>query len=432
MKLHNFFASSMLFLVFSGATSAQSIYSIGSDCTLDDTEKPITFRAEYTQRLSQNDLEVTQIVKEMLYEQLLSQSTKFPNGVQVDSLYFTSHAVVASRINKAIIQGALTVEPVVECRSHHLVSSAAKLNDRFLAQKSDGIDHQMSLQVLDSPKTVTVPETQITVNSVFGIELGTSYDQVEQLMGRFSLTWQFAADLRMAAIGRNHVLFFEQDKLIGYQYAKFLFPTSVHNLIEMHPLDFVIDVSGDAIQSPHKEFLNEHQLLQLEKMFPLVSASRVKLSDDETGIRLEALQIGRLPALPPQWSNPHCYDSGSIEQYIQQHKPDLVNIVSHQGYRIYMTGCSQIMTMNSLAQIKQLELLEPINIRNAELWQANTLFSMNPWLLGELYYNANAASLGEALETLEDGVVTIKNDVWFGHFFVEHDKVVAGSVIYKR
>ncbi|MCG7537479.1 hypothetical protein [Pseudoalteromonas sp. OOF1S-7] len=431
MKLHKFFVP-VMFLFPAGAISAQTIYSIGSDCTLDDTEQPVTFRAEYTQRYTQEDNEVTQIVKEMLYEQLLSQPGKFPNGVQVDSLYFTSHPVAASRMNKAVIQGALTVEPVVECRSHHLISSASTLNDRFLAQKSDGIDYQMSLQVLNAPKTVTVPETHISVNRVFGFDLGTSYTEVEQRVGRFSLTWQLAADLRMAAIGRNHVLFFEQDKLIGYQYAKFLFPTAVHNLIEMHPLDFAIDVSGGTVQSPHKAFLNEHQLAQLEESFPLVTTSRVKLSDDEMGIRLEALQVGRLPALPLEWSNTHCYENGSVEQYIQRHQAELVNIVSQQGFRIYMTGCSQIMTMNYFGQIKQLELLEPINVRTARVWQAKTLFGLSPWSLGKLRYNAHAASLGEALETLEEGVVTVKNDAWFGHFFVEHDKVVAGSVMYKR
>ncbi|TMP32558.1 hypothetical protein [Pseudoalteromonas rubra] len=414
-------------------SAASPIFSITSDCDLDETKDEISIELGLTQRHGQAVEEITYAIRDAIFEQLQPQLDSYPSGIQVRSMAFKRELLQNSLINEARVIGRFSAKAVTKCNDQFIISKGEELDARFAPKKKLTAAIEMSSKIsMPSKKRLNVASKMISSESIFGVDFGTHFEDAERMVGRFSLVWQLEDGIRLASVGRNYMLFFIDGKLAGYQYAKNLLPTAINNLVELSPTGVDLHFASHRITDiSHAEF-TKAQMSELAEHFNEVSSSVVKTSDEGSAIRLEGLQIGKLPELSRRWSYTHCLNNEQVMPFIENHQGALIRLISESGHITYLTGCGQAITLSANAEVKEMTLLEPIRVRNALMWQVNTLFALQPWQFGGLKYQVPVSDLKFSSSEIADDVLTVEHSKWYGHFFVENDKVVGGTLQFNR
>ncbi|MCF2910889.1 hypothetical protein L1285_21520 [Pseudoalteromonas sp. DL2-H2.2] len=433
MKILNVRALMATVSLFCGNVVAAAIYPIGSSCTLDDVRPAMKLQAELKQRKGQQLHDIIDLLKADLFDELQSKLSGYPNGVEIDSLTFDYDEVSGSALYHTIVEAKLTAHAVKTCASNNRITRAADLNVQPVNQhqQSSVTEYAINIDIVREVKQQHLPTNVITPSSVFGIHLGTRFADAERLIGRFSLLWQLDAKTRLATIGRNHALFFVDDQFVGYQYANFLFPTVINNLVEFQSLDMMLTVGENSLTVSNGLMMDDSQSEFIRKAFSVNQTVKVRLADEGSeATKLEHLEIGKLPSLANGVSSLPCLTTAQSTSVKEKDLTGMIELVSVQGEQVYMSGCSEVITLEKGGRVKQLDLLEPIRIRNAQLWQATRLFDFQPWQFRHLAYHTALSDLDITDEELVDDVLEIEQQSWFGHFFVEQSKVVAGTVYF--
>lgn len=280
-------------------------------------------------------------------------------------------------------------------------------------------------------KRQEVENHNITSESVFNAFLGEHFAEVEEKVGRFSLIWPLGNGLKLATIGRSHALFFEQEKLVGYQFSEALLPIGLRNRIELANFQGII-LLDEAAQLTMDQALSESQATQLRKKFQNITLHKVADAyTQEQSLKIKSLALGRVKF--DTFNNVlGCINLAKDLHTIASSAQPLIEFVNSDNRRSYLSGCRQLITMTKALRMHKLELLDPWSSDNAELYHVNQLFSgFAPWQFMGVRQGASVqelGALGEVFVDFDEAEFEHKSGDWHGKFYIENDKLAAATL----
>ncbi|MBQ4847823.1 hypothetical protein [Pseudoalteromonas sp. MMG005] len=413
----------------STVTIAHDIYPKGSECEVTFSSKTISLSAMHFTKNKETEFEQIAHVKQRLFEKATKALAQYNTSMMIKSMRFKSHtkdALVAKAEFLPVSSCAKDI-PRVNTTSLDLFSN----NIMHLKQKVNlGYAISVNKEVIKTAP-LKLESNLISDNAIFGIKLGESMQSVERDLGRFSLLWPLSDGAYIAFIGRDNALFFSDHKFVGYQYNESLLPISLRNHLEFFNEGIRVydPTTGDAFSSG--EELTTARVKALKGAYKNVQIVKVKTSDEAVVDKLVGLSVGDTSLLTGKFDALPCPDAAALLQRAPDLDKSLVQLFGMSGKRALLTGCHQKIEMNYYGTVTSIELLDPLTSTNMELKGGSRLLqSLKPWQFGTVSQGDSvnqlpANELGEA--NLD--VIEWSNNLWEGHFVLDNDTVVAGTLI---
>ncbi|MCF6439268.1 hypothetical protein L1077_07495 [Pseudoalteromonas luteoviolacea] len=334
----------------------------------------------------------------------------------------TRHAQIIGSLHLSAVKGCEHGEVIKEGES-------AKLS-LFYHYSKIAVDKVQSEHVVVEQ---TVSSLKINDKSIYGLELGVSYQDALRQVGRFSFDWQVNEQWRLVTLGRNTVLFFEQDVLVGGQYHRHLLPTVWSNLIELSATKPLLEVNGTEV-SMTNHAMSGANLTFLEKKYSFLDYDKFRISEDEVELRLSGLVIGKVPNDNELLFSLACYEENNgVQDFIDKHHTSLPKFYNQTGEIGLLTGCNQVLLLWKDERFKSLLLSERANFNSAQFIHAQVLSrGFSDWSFYGVNYLQGIESNSELLiKHEEDDVYEVNAGGWQGYFVTDDGLAFQGNFYLK-
>jgi len=433
------------FFFFSSASFSNTLYKFGSNCEVVEGSKTIRFKSE-TKKAAKTVVKNEKLkekIRKRLYKKVSTRVAESESDFVVKKASFYSRAY-------AHLGGVVEIQPVDSCKGHseiiteknyHLITDTSF--SYLLTIQPKPISFNLSINTTSASnenatsqekdrifKSQELKKMTVTPDNILGISIGDSFEHALNNFGRFSLIWPLENNYKLALIGRKNAFLFKDNVLVQYQYSPSLLPVKLRNLVEMSDLDVEFEIPSRTIkENSSLTDIDSHELSQLYKD---VSFKTLIVGDMETEKALKSLVIDD-DENHTIASSLECLDEKSLNSSILQNQNKLIRLVSYMKKRAFLSGCNQLVFLNSSKKARELILLEDWGNINSELTDAKELFSsFKPWKFLSLAYGdsiTNVSKLGSV--NIEDEVIDFKSSssFWEGSFVTEQKKVVSANLI---
>ncbi|WP_419148623.1 hypothetical protein [Pseudoalteromonas 'SMAR'] len=327
-------------LLASSSVSASQVYMKGSDCDINKFSKVIEVYAqgfEYIQarnkrliqqRANERNKELIKQIKQNLLSKLSHRAKQYPNGLLITKTTIENDYQRNER--KLSVKGRVEATEVIEsCRKHEVIAAeqyqlltASSIAGQFENSKVE-LNFEIDMNELKQATVETeIDQPVISTKSVFGIAFGEDYQAAKQKVGRFTLTWPVNKTQKLAFIGRDHALLFENERLKGYQYGFNLLPLGMANYINIYQVGLMLEIDGEA-QLIEQTELSEQLVENIKAHSDKAVVFQQRKYTNEPITLLSELYIGDMSLSQP--STLPCYDGKSdIQAFITQHQSQLL------------------------------------------------------------------------------------------------------------
>ncbi|RZQ51689.1 hypothetical protein C1E23_18365 [Pseudoalteromonas phenolica] len=433
------------FLLFSGASFSNNLYKHGSNCEVVEGSKTIKFQAETRKVVKSFDKneELMEKIRKRLYEKVSTRIAEYESDFVVKKASFNKRAW-------GHLIGFVEIIPVNSCKdpsviitenNQHLItdnsfSYSMALNPNPISLNLSIDNTSASNENGESEEKESIFKSQELLNmtvspeNILGISIGDSFEHALNNFGRFSLVWPLENNYKLALIGRKNAFLFKDNVLVQYQYSPSLLPVKLRNIVEMSELDVEFKTPSRTIKE--SSLLTDIDLHELSQLYGDVSFKTLIIGDMEKEQALKSLVIGG-DENHTLTSSLECLNEKDLNNSILQNENKLVKLVSYMKKRAFLSGCNQLVFLNSSKEARELTLLEDWGNMNSELIDAKELFdSFKPWQFLSLAYGdsiAHVSKLGSV--SMEDEVIDFKSSssFWEGSFVTEQKKVVSANLI---
>lgn len=418
--------------MLSTSASATQVFMKGSNCLLTEKTQQIELVAQSSgsiyavagreassEQVRKVAGKLSDDVKMKLFEALSTKAQAYSYGVIVDRVVLKERIKDTSK--EVSVSGRIVAYPVTACETSEAIT--AKNYNMITATSFSGKTQRIAFNVeidpnpnVHVPKQTQVDDMVISQKQIFGIRLGYTYTEAEKKVGRFTLVWPLNERQKLAIIGRNHALLFENNLFVGYQYAFNLLPVSLANLINIYDINLAIHIQDETVEIT-KVTLSEKVMMAIKNTFPSVTFYQEGKYTKEPKTKLSGLQIGEFNVTKPAALS--CYKGQiEIDEFVQHHQQSLVQWQSVDAKTVFYTGCNQLIELNKLGKVTSLKLLEPWSLSNANLIGLADMTSvLSPWEFYGVHYldPENKASLVGEIEDFY-GTIEVTAELWAGHF----------------
>lgn len=418
--------------MLSTSVNATQIFMKGSECRLDEAAQPIELFTQSSDSIyavagrdpSSGQVrkvagELSDDVKLKLFEMLSTKAQAYSHGVIVDRVVLKERLKDTSK--EVNVSGRIVAYPVTACETSEVIT--AKNYDMITATSFSGKTQRIAFNVEIDPnrnalarKSTQVNDIVISQKQVFGIGLGDTYSEAEKKIGRFTVEWPLNERQKLATIGRNHALLFENNRFVGYQYAFNLLPSSLANLINIYDINLARHIQGEPVEITNVA-LSEKMVAAIKSDFSGATFYQEGKYTKEPKTKLSGLQVGEFNVTKPAALS--CYKGqGDIDEFVEQHQQSLVQWQNVDAKTVFYTGCNQLIELNKLGKVTSLKLLESWSLTNANLIGFADITSvLSPWEFYGVHYldPENKASLIGKIEDFY-GTIEVTSEQWAGYF----------------
>ncbi len=409
-------------------SSAISIFALNADCKAQNNGViSVKVEKDFPSHQRFDEQKSKELIKKKLYAKLLKRA-KEHNAGQIKLVKSTLREDYRS--NGSMYWLAQVKFKVVESCQNGLLNEQNFLAGELLADtNTDSIEFKVVHHAKTKKKAIALTTPSLTQNAIFGIPFGTSFNEFEQQVGRFSVYWQVSKHQKITLLGRNHAFIFENNKFVGYQYAPYLLPAQLSNHIEI-----VEQPANLLLKNGHSVALTDivEQSKSLSHQFPDIKFRKYKYDNERFDKKIASLAIGNTSVNFKQNSNATCFmGAKSIEAYIAQQIEHLdFYYYDNDGKKNLLTFCSEVIALNKGGLVNKLTLHAPFTTEGYEL----TAFSMfakqsKPWQFGPIQYGLAETELSQRtgvsqfIEQYE-----YDSQDWYGEFYVENNQTIAASL----
>ncbi|KZN52696.1 hypothetical protein N476_09695 [Pseudoalteromonas luteoviolacea H33] len=416
-------------LIISCMSNAKEVFFRGSECTKLPEGQDVHFKesTNFDKKYSKDEA-VADLKKALLNKAYVKAS----NGTSylIESIRFKQdeEKIRGGKITRsAQITGFLHLSPITGCEHGQVISTdeSNKLSYFYNFSKIRLEKAQVETLVQEQ----MIPSLKISDKRIYGLELGISYQDALKQIGRFSFDWRVNDIWRLATIGRNTVLFFEQDMLVGGQYHRDLLPTVWSNFIEIAATKPLLEVNNTEINMTYHA-MSESSLTSLEQKYSLLDYDRFRISEDEVELRLSGLALGKLPNKEDFSFSLACYDEqDGVQNFIDKNLSSLPKFYSQTGEIGVLTGCNQVLYLWNDESFKSLLLSERANFNSTQLIHANMLSKgFSDWsFYGVEYLKGIQSNNALTIKHAEDDVYDVKAGSWLGYFVADEGLAFQGQ-----
>ncbi|MDK2596202.1 hypothetical protein [Pseudoalteromonas obscura] len=417
-------------LPLSFSSSAADIYFRGSECTEAANAKEVYLREEASFEKGEARKEVMSALKQRLLNKA-SQLTYEGNstGYIVESLKFKldEAKIKGGKITRSTrVTGFLQLSPVSQCSHGQKIKQdeANKLGFVYNYAK-------ISLEKVELENAIRGQQLRsalLNKDSVYGLKLGTTYEQALNKIGRFSFDWQVDSKWRLTTIGRNTALYFHQGVLVGAQYNRQLLPMIWSNLIELAATKPTMEAGGVEVSLLHQA-ISDSYLAELEHKYDMLDYDTFRVSEDEVELRLSGVVIGDTLSLKEVVPTMACYDERrGVQSFIDEYGEQLPAFYDQLGNKGLITGCSQIINLWDDRNFKSLSLIEQANFNSAKLLLSKAISNaLSDWSFYNVkYLNGISAHPELVIKDSKDGIYEVQIGGWFGHFSTDQELAYEG------
>lgn len=319
---------------------------------------------------------------------------------------------------------SLTLEEVESCTSTALLTQATI--DKLIVTSSNRDEI-----FPEAPEFLTVTDNLITKDSALGSKLGSSYSEMQQRYGRFTVYIPINETYSLTLLGSKHAFLFKNDTFIGYQYSNNLIPTSLGNMLEFVGTPDAMVNSGATYSLSNFARLTEKDIKDLESTFKGFDFTKLSYSNSGNTHLLDGLTIGDWPKELGEPSNNPCYRFDSdLGEFIKNNKSKMTKLVDKNRKASYLTGCMQQLSLGSY----EVNLLEQWTLSRAKLLvKDSTLALFTPWTFFKIKEGDSLHSLRllnrNAVEVIDGETTGFTYKGWKAEFLTYEDAIYSGNLI---
>lgn len=361
------------------------------------------------------------------------QYTKQHEQLYVEERFTTksSHSAETPTISRAQkkLHYIINLTPSKNCNQQVAMSSEvfiSGMHKRSLSNTIEGTAIEVTLDI-SSPEFTEFENPLITPTDFFGLQFGSSYEQVLASLGLASLTLSDKNNT-ILVYGRNHAFHFKNNVFKGYQFHETLLPMVINN--ELSLANEKLQVSTGTEQAISLDTnLTQQAINRLKNSFDEVETASYKISIDKSEQRVVGISHGEL--IKHIENTTQCYNGNVLaDEYLKKHKNNkTLKVVNEDHENIIITPCYEFIYEGN-GYISKLKLIEPFSTTNIKLSAlANYINQSTHWNLSGLKYNdpvASLAKLGNYDEFFDSAEFT--SQYWDGYFYIYDGKLLSAEL----
>lgn len=421
-----------------------SLFEKFANCTVVESSEPIIVET-LLRRLNYKRDELIELSKrETLAKAIRELEQRNQTGVLLNAHFEYSPSVQSGYRFYQEVNGKFRIQIVDNCLDEQKVIALGEVekltqfsfilgidNDPEESKSAQEIEYNYTFQTnREKIKDQSITSNTISSEIILGAKLGDSFALVESLFGRFSLVWPLQNEMKIALVGRNHAFYFQQEKLVGYQYGESLLPVSLANRIELFSKALTIQFKGNSTDL--KGALTDEQVKQLkEEVDGLIVKNVSENKASTTSIKIQNFYIGEV-AFEAIKSDLICLQGSNLNDQILKNTGHLVQFVDQWDELNYLSACRQILQVGTSGKVLKLELLDEWSSKNASLPNASQLFDgFKPWSFLSITQNTKLSgleNLGRVDVFLDTAEFESNDGQWRGQFIIEDDRLISAEL----
>ncbi|XQF92881.1 hypothetical protein ACOBV9_00575 [Pseudoalteromonas espejiana] len=300
------------------------------------------------------------------------------------------------------------------------------MHKRSLSNTIEGKAIEVTLDI-SSPEFTEFENPLITPTDFFGLQFGSSYEQVLASLGLASLTLSDKNNT-ILVYGRNHAFHFKNNVFKGYQFHETLLPMVINN--ELSLANEKLQVSTGTEQAISLDTnLTQQAINRLKNSFDEVETASYKISINKSEQRVIGISHGEL--IKHIENTTQCYNGNVLaDEYLKKHKNNkTLKVVNEDHENIIITPCYEFIYEGN-GYISKLKLIEPFSTTNIKLNAlASYINQSTHWNLSGLKYNdpvSSLAKLGNYDEFFDSAEFT--SQYWDGYFYIYDGKLLSAEL----
>lgn len=435
----------LLCIFFVPSVFAQSaLFEKFANCTTVESSEPIIVET-LLRRLNYKRDELIELSKrETLSKAIRELEQRNQTGILLNAHFEYSPSVQSGYRFYQEVNGKFRIQIVDNCIDENkaiAIDEVDKLaqfsfilgidNDDEESQAEQEIEYNFTFETNRKKiKDQSIKSHIISPEIILGARLGDSFSLVESLFGRFSLVWPLKNELKIALVGRNHAFYFQQDKLVGYQYGESLLPVALANRLELFSKELMIQFKGESIDL--KGALTDEQVKLLkQEVGGLIVKNVSENKASTTSIKIKDFYIGKVDFETIE-SDLVCLNGRRFHDQILKKTGHLVQFVDQWDELNYLSACRQILQVGTSGKVLKLELLDEWSSKNASLPSASQLFDgFKPWSFLSITQNTKLSgleNLGQVDVFLDTAEFESSDGLWRGQFFIEDERLISAEL----
>ncbi|KPZ59755.1 hypothetical protein [Pseudoalteromonas sp. P1-7a] len=349
--------------------------------------------------------------------------------------YFTtqsSHSAETPTISRAKkkLHYLIKLTPSKNCNQQVAMTSElfiSGMHKRSLSTTIEGNAMEVTLDINNAPKFTQFNNPLITPTNFFGLQLGSSYEQVLATLGLASLS---LSDKNNAILvyGRNHAFHFKNNVFIGYQFHEMLLPMVINNELSLANEKLQISTGTEQTISLDTN-LTQQAINKLKNSFDEIETASYKVSIDKSEQRVVGISHGEI--IKNIENTTQCYNGSMLaDEYLKKHESSkTLKVVNEDHDNIIITPCYEFIYEGN-GYISKLKLVEPFSTANIKLAAlAGYINQSKQWSLTGINYNdpvSNLAKLGDYDEFFDSAEFTSEH--WDGYFYIYDGKLLSAEL----
>jgi len=432
----------ILFFFIPQLSFALDFYQVADACKTIDKENPIIIKDSshpFSSSITQKQKKSKNINK--IKNIILKKTEKRARKENIKSVFVDFIYVRAKNLNSSddILRGHARFYPADSCNKTLKTSwEDITLGKKFTQIKSptSKIKQTLSFNLTTAYSPPTLSVSEITKTSFYGLSLGMNKKDVKQATHGFHLDIQLNATTSMHVINRNHAFFFQEEKLIGYEYGRSLLPMLIANKLPLSEISPTFNSSMGKI-SIYNEGLSEKEISEIKAVNESASFIKIKqYSSGEIKTHLSSFKFGKTSSFNFSKSKQSCLDTniGLTETHNKITNNYLFRFNINKNEKAYLTSCNQLLTFKH-NELSSIALIEEINTKSASLSILDSLFSnITNWQFlnveKEMLESQVAKKLNIDDPYMINDTLEFSNDNWQGYFSFNEDKVISAELSY--
>ncbi len=344
----------------------------------------------------------------------------------------SSHAAETPTISRAQkkLHYLIKLTPSKNCNQQVAMTSElfiSGMHKHSLSNTIEGNAIDVTLDINNSPKFTQFNNPLITPTNFFGLQFGSSYEQVLASLGLASLSLSDSNNA-ILVYGRNHAFHFKNNVFIGYQFHETLLPMVINNELSLANEKLQISTGTDQAIFLDTD-LTQPTINKLKNSFDEVETASYKVSINKSEQRVVGISHGEL--VEHIKSNTQCYNGTILaDEYLKKHKNSkTLKVVNEDHDNIIITPCYEFIYEGN-GYISKLKLVEPFSTAKIKLAAlAGYINQSTQWNLSGVKYNAPVASLaklGDYDEFFDSAEFTSQH--WDGYFYIYDGKLLSAEL----
>ncbi|TMO70927.1 hypothetical protein CWC17_18010 [Pseudoalteromonas sp. S3785] len=344
----------------------------------------------------------------------------------------SSHSAETPTISRAKkkLHYLIKLTPSKNCNQQVAMTSElfiSGMHKRSLSTTIEGNAMEVTLDINNAPKFTQFNNPLITPTNFFGLQLGSSYEQVLATLGLASLS---LSDKNNAILvyGRNHAFHFKNNVFIGYQFHEMLLPMVINNELSLANEKLQISTGTEQTISLDTN-LTQQAINKLKNSFDEIETASYKVSIDKSEQRVVGISHGEI--IKNIENTTQCYNGSMLaDKYLKKHENSkTLKVVNEDHDNIIITPCYEFIYEGN-DYISKLKLVEPFSTANIKLAAlAGYINQSKQWSLTGINYNdpvSNLAKLGDYDEFFDSAEFTSEH--WDGYFYIYDGKLLSAEL----